>query len=95
MIIEWLDKYYYFFIVLLLLIAAVKVLGASSFLRPEDGMAGAIALLFRWFSSTDYHVCDAPWQIKNMRLMNLVSLLFYLALICFVIITLMIKLFRQ
>lgn len=94
MVIEWLDKYYFFFGVLLLMIAFVKVLGASAFLHREDRMAGTITLLFRWFSDTDYHVYDAPWQIKNMRVMNVVSLLFYGTFLLFIIITIMIKLFR-
>ena len=94
MIIEWLDKYYFCFVVLLFLIAMVKVLGASAFLRREDGMAGMIVMLFRWFSAIDHHVCDAPWQIKNMRFLNVVSLLFYCTFFIFIIITLLLKLFR-
>ena len=94
MVIEWLDKYYFFFVLLLLAIASIKVLGASAFLRAEDGFAGMVVMLFRWFTATDYHVCDAPWQIKNMRLLNIVSLLFYATLIFFIVITVMIKLFR-
>lgn len=94
MIIEWLDKYYFLLGTFLMLIAVVKLLGTAPFLRQEDGMAGMIVLLFRWFTSTDHHVCDAPWQIKTMRAMNVVSLLFYIALIAFLIITVLIKLFR-
>ena len=94
MVIEWLDKYYFCFVALLLLIATAKILGASAFLRQEDGLAGIIAMLFRWFSNTDYHVCDAPWQIKSMRLLNVISVLFYIVLLLFIIITIMIKLFR-
>jgi len=93
MIIEWLDKHYFYFVVLLLLIAVVKVLGASTFFRREDGISGIIVILFRWFSSLDYHVSDAPWEIKNMKFLNAVSIIFYCTLICFLIITVMIKLF--
>ena len=94
MIIEWLDKYYFYFVALLLLIAAAKMLGASAFLDSEDGLAGMIGMLFRWFSATDYHVWDARWQIKNMRRLNVISFLFYIAFFLFIIITIMIKLFR-
>ena len=94
MIIEWLDKHYFYFVALLLLVAVVKVLSASMFLRREDGVTGMIVILFRWFSSLDYHVSDAPWQIKNMKLLNAVSVLFYCTLVFILIITIMIKLFR-
>ena len=93
MIIEWLDRHYFYFVALLLLIAIVKVLAASTFLRREDGITGIIITLFRWFSSLDYHVSNAPWEIKNMKFLNGVSVLFYCTLGFFLIITVMIKLF--
>ncbi len=93
MVIEWLNKYYFLFPLLLLCIAVVKWLGASAFLHHEDGMAGVITLLFRWFSAPDYHVCDAPWQVRTMRLMNVVSLLFYAVLIASIGVAVLIKLF--
>jgi len=94
MIIVWLDKHYFFFVALLLLIGVVKVLGASTFLRREDGISGIIVVLFRWFNSLDYHVSDTPWEVKNLKILNAISILFYFTLILFLIITVMIKLFR-
>ena len=93
MIIVWLEEHYFYFVVLLLLIAIVKVLSASAFLRREDGLTGIIIVLFRWYSSLDYHVSNTPWKVKNRKYLNGVSILFYCTLIFLLIVTIMIKVF--
>jgi hypothetical protein len=94
MIIVWLEKHYFYFVALLTLIAAIKVLSASAFLRREDGITGMLVILFRWFSTLDYHVSNTPWKVKNRKYLNGISLLFYCTLVFFLIITVMIKAFR-
>jgi hypothetical protein len=94
MIIDWLERHYYYFVALLLLIAVVKVLSASTFLRREDGINGMFVVLFRWFSSLDYHVSNTPWKLRNRKFLNGITLLFYCTFVLFIFITFMIKLFR-
>ncbi len=93
MIILWLEEHYFYFVALPMLLAVIKVLSASAFLRREDRITGIIFVLFRWFSTLDYHVSNTPWKVKNRKYLNGISILFYCTLILFLIVTIMIKVF--
>lgn len=95
MVIDWLIHYFPYLVVLLLGAGALKLFFSIPFYKKDDGIIGIVLLLFKWYTEADFHVKDARWQMRNMRLLNLVSAVFYPLLLLAIMVQGAIKLFKH